>query len=135
MTAASAPRRRSRTPAPTSGSLRRAGLAVAVASTLLLLAYIAEYATVARTANLRSSLRRDLYHERQEKSNLQANVAILERPSRIDYLARTMQMEQRNDADFVHLAPLPAPKVEPAQRPVLASILPAHWFKNRSDKR
>jgi cell division protein FtsL len=121
--AARSKRRRARTSTVSSRSLRRATIAFAIAATLCLTAYIGEYASVARASQRRAELRSELYREQQINSNLRAEVEVLERPARIDAIARAMKMEQRNDADFVALAPLP-PKPAAQQRPILAGFLP-----------
>lgn len=122
--AASAPRRRARTKSPSSRSLRTAGVALCITGSLALLAYIGEYAVAARISYQRAAMRRELYHLRQETSNLRARVAILERPSRIDALARAMGMQQRNKAVYVTLAPRPVTKVQTPVRPAIAGFLP-----------
>jgi cell division protein FtsL len=123
-TTAARPRRRARTSTVSARSLRRAGIAVATAATLLLMAYIAEYASLAKASHESARLQSELRRARQENSNLHARVEVLERPERIDHLARAMSMEQRNDADYAALAPLPAPKPVVAERPMLAGFLP-----------
>lgn len=115
-------RRRARTSRVSARSLRRAGVAVATMATLCLTAYIGEYASLAKAGHESARLHAELRRARQENSNLHARVEILERPERIDHLARAMSMEQRNDADYATLAPRPAPAPKPAQRPVLAGF-------------
>jgi ribosomal protein L15E len=100
-------------------------VALSVLGSLVLLGYIAEYAMAARFSYQRAAMRRELYHLRQETSNLRARVATLERPSRIDALARAMGMKQRNHAVFVTLAPRPAETDRSAPvRPTIAGFLP-----------
>jgi len=116
------PRRRARTAAVSARSLRRAGIAVATMATLCLTAYIGEYASLAKASHESARLRSELRRARQENSNLHARVEVLERPERIDHLARAMSMEQRNDADYATLAPKPAPPARAPERPVLAGF-------------
>jgi cell division protein FtsL len=103
-----------------------------------MLGYIAEYALVARAAHVRADLRRELYHLRQENTNLRARVATLERPSRIENLARSQGMKQRSEAVFVSMAPKALPPTQAEQRPVLAGFLPesvAALFRGDSSAR
>jgi hypothetical protein len=105
-------------------SLQRAGLAVAAAATLCLTAYIGEYASLAKASHEAARLHSQLREAQQQNSNLHAQVEILERPERIDHLARGMNMEQRNDADYARLAPLPPPAPKVRNRPMLAGFVP-----------
>lgn len=116
-------RRRARTTRVSTRSVRRAGIAVAIMATLCLTAYIGEYASLAKASHESARLHAELRSARQENSNLHARVETLERPERIDHLARAMNMEQRNDADYATLAPRPAPPANPPERPVLAGFL------------
>jgi len=120
-------RRRARTASVSSRSLQRAGVAAAGTLALLLTAYIGEYASVAKASRERAALRRELHRAMQENSNLHAQVQILERPQRIDDVARKMGMEQRSDADYIALAPLPAEPAQESNKPILAGFLPERW--------
>lgn len=90
------------------------------------MAYVFQYAFVARAAYEHSRLRAEIHTLEQENSNLRADVEILERPQRIDHLARQRGMVQRTDADFIALAPMPE-KPENADRPMVAGFLP-EWL-------
>lgn len=126
--AAPRPRRRARTATVSNGSIKRAMAAVAAASALLLAVYIGEYASVAKTNRQKSAVRVELRRARQENSNLRAQVKILERPARIDDVARKIGMEQRVEAEYVALAPLPPPTDETKEaKPILAGFLPEGW--------
>lgn len=130
------PRRRARTSTVSSRSLKRAGTAVAVAAALLLTTYIGEYASVAKASHKRAELRSELRRAEQENTNLHAQVQILERPQRIDDVARKIGMEQRIEADYVALAPLPPPAADPAKtKPILAGFLPERWTNLFGDSR
>lgn len=133
---ARSPRRRARTSTVSTRSLSRAGAAVAIAATLLLTAYIGEFASISIAGRKGSALRAELRRAKQENTNLHAQAQILERPQRIDQLARQLGMEQRSAADYVALAPLPPPPVEPERtKPILAGFLPERWTGLLGDKR
>ena len=127
-------RRRARTPSPSSGRLRFGMNFFAVLGTLFLFLYVGEYAMIARFNHQRTDLRRELYRMNQENTNLKAQVISLERPSRIVNLARSMGMIERNEADFVSLAPQPQMPVAPRQPRTLASFLPEGWFNHSATK-
>jgi hypothetical protein len=100
-------------------------------ATLCLTAYIGEYASLAKAGHESARLHAELRRARQENSNLHARVEVLERPERIDHLARAMNMEQRNDADYATLAPKPAPAPKAPERPMLAGFLPDFLTRNK----
>lgn len=102
--------------------------------TLLLGRYIGEYVSVYQASRARGELRAQLHRAQQENSNLRAQVQILQRPERIDDVARRMGMEQRVQAHYVALAPPPAAPAEEKNTPVLAGLLPEplmRLFKGR----
>jgi cell division protein FtsL len=127
-------RRHPRTNSRSTRVLKRDLGIVAVVGSLLLMVYVFQYACVARAGYERAHLRSELRLLDQENSNLRAGVEVLERPQRIDHLARQRGMVQRSDADYVALAPLPA-NPPGKNRPMIAGFLPEWLNKLVQSKR
>ncbi|HEY3414697.1 MAG TPA: hypothetical protein VGM51_16790 [Armatimonadota bacterium] len=127
-------RRHPRTNARSLVVLRRDLIIVASIACTLLMVHVFQYACVAKAGYERARLRAEIHTLAQENSNLRADVEILERPQRIDHLARQRGMIQRTDADFVALAPLPQKPANP-DRPMIAGFLPEWLNKLVSHKR
>jgi hypothetical protein len=121
-------RRHPRANARSASVLRRDFAIVAVIGAILMMVHVFEYASVARMGYERAHLRADERRISRENSNLRAEREILERPQRIDELASSRKMVQRNDADFIALAPV-ADQPAAQARPMLAGFLP-EWMTN-----
>ena len=128
-------RRHARTVTLDSFSFRSAVIAILVSSVLLGIAHIREYAMLTPLARQQQALNRELRILRQEHSNLDAEVKILEGPARIDALAPRLGMRQRVQADYVTLAAKPREPIREDSRPALAGFIPRFWehedHKNR----
>lgn len=107
---------------------------VAAIGSVLLMLHVFEYSAVARAGYARALLRTDIRSLEQQNSNLRADVEILERPQRIDAIARNRGMIQRNDADFIALAPLP-PKPREQDHRMIAGFMPEWLNKLLEPKR
>ena len=127
-------RRHARTNTRPVALLRRDFIIVASIACTLLMGYVFQYAFVARAGYERARLRAEIHTLEQENSNLRADVEVLERPQRIDHLARQRGMVQRTDADYVALAPMPEKPVN-ADRPMIAGFMPEWLNKLISHKR
>lgn len=119
-------RRHPRTNSRSVAVLKRDMAIIAVMVATLLMVHVFEYACVARAGYERATLRAQIRTLEQQNSNLRADVEVLERPQRIDTLARQRGMMQRSDADYIALAPLPS-KPSDARRPMMAGFLP-EWL-------
>lgn len=128
-------RRHARTVTLNSLSLRSAFIALLVSSVLLGIAHIREYAMLTPLARQQQQMNRELRLLRQEHSNLDADVKILERPARIDALAPKLGMRQRVQADYVTLAAKPREPILEANRPAIAGFISRFWeHKDQQDR-
>lgn len=127
-------RRYPRTNSRATHVLKRDLAIVAAIGSLLSMLYVFEYAAVARAGYERAALRTEIRGLQARNSNLRADVEILERPQRIDAIARKLGMVQRSDADFIALAPLPVKPREKDHR-MIAGFLPEWLNKLLEPKR